>query len=106
MNRKVIAATVATALMIAVPLAQAQAHDHRGDGVALGVLGAAVIGGLAIAAASAPPQPVYVQPQPVYVAPPPPPVYVMPAPVYVQPQPVYYVPPPGYYRPYHPYRHW
>jgi hypothetical protein len=94
MFRKVVIPAALAAAVIALPTAQASAHD----GLALGLLGGAIVGATAAILATQPSEPVYAAPAPVYVQPAP--VYVQPAPVYVQPAPVYVQPAPVYAAPY------
>jgi hypothetical protein len=101
MQGKTVAGLVVAAMMLAtVPLSPAEAHDGRhgggnGEAIGLGLLGAAVVGSVAVLAAGAQPAPVYA----------PPPVYYAPPPVYYAPPPVYYAPPPAvYYAPGYYYR--
>jgi hypothetical protein len=110
MQRTIIAIAAAGALLMAVPVAPAAAHDgyygnhgyygrhggyygngyrpHWHGGIGLGLLGAAIVGGTVAVLAN---------PPPVYYAPPPPPVYYAPAMprAYYPPPAVIYTPPPG-----------
>lgn len=114
MMKKLIAATALAATLAAVPLSSANAYDHyrggghgygghdhgwhHGPGPVLGLLGAAVVGTVALATF-----PFRAAAEPAYVeAPPPPQPYYAPQVVYQQPyyaQPVYYAPPRYYARP-------
>jgi hypothetical protein len=97
MIAKTATAIVLAAALAASPLSAASAHDRGHGDLALGLLGAAIIGGTVAAMAAQPPAvvaspaPVYVvpAPAPVYVVPPPPPVYVVPPPPPVVYAPVY-----------------